>query len=83
MLTLNYLAFPVRLTVLLAAQEPANTSGASVMMDNWSNLTGSFRACIENVDLYRMQLEVWSLVGLVGPLSTWLSLLLTSGETGI
>lgn len=53
------------------------------MMDNRSNLTGSFRACLENVDLSSMQLEAWSAVGILGPLSKWLSLLLKTGETGI
>lgn len=52
-------------------------------MDNGSNLMGFFRACIEDVDLSRMQLEVGTVVGFLGPLSKWLSLLLTTGETGI
>lgn len=53
------------------------------VMDNGSNLTGSVRPHIEDVDLSRMQLEMGVVLCLFVPLAQWLSLLLTTGETGI
>jgi len=52
-------------------------------MDTGSNLAGSVRAHIEDAEPYGTQAGVGMVLGLFGSLAQWLSLLLTTRETGI